>query len=335
MLLAFVIAGASQTRDEFQEKYGVLENSRYLIRPGIVMTVLYSNEGKAQELTIEPQPSSASDGTNAELMSSATVSEIIDEIVPVSRRGKFIRDINFEAGCSSVQTSDYEKISINRTIICRSRNGGGEASAKIRWKTVENQPNSEVQERRVKIYDEPVTTQQSFLYALIASKKPGGIVIVNRDCVVSELKPQMVREYASLETALNSIVKQDPWYKWSVEDEVVNLIPADDEPDFLKTRIKEFRLDGDLNIHLALDKLLHLPEVEIEAEKINLNEGLRNCCGLSSPKDTKSRLKFKLKDITLRQALNEIARKDGRAVWRYYESNCGGKISTTLDWLVN
>lgn len=195
--------------------------------------------------------------------------------------------------------------------------------------TTENQTNYKAQERQVKMYDVPVSTQEAFLNALRAEKKPGGIVLVNRSCAVSEIKTQVEREYTSLNTALNLIVKQDPWYSWSIEQGVVNLIPTNDEPDFLKIQIKKFRLDGDLNLHLALEKLLRLPEVESKATEINLNKIMYG--GLQSPRETKSRLKFELRNVTLRQALNEIVRKDEIAVWKYYESNCNGKISSSLD----
>lgn len=195
-----------------------------------------------------------------------------------------------------------------------------------------NQPSSEVQERRVKLYDLPVSTQEAFFDTLRQEKKPGGIVLLNRNCVVSEVKPQIQQEYTTLQTALNSIVKQDPWYSWNIDEGVVNLIPTDDEPDLLKIQIKKFHLNGDLNIHLALEKLLRLPEVETRAAKINLNKIMYG--GLQSPRNTKSRLKFQLRNVTLRQTLNEIVRKDGIAVWRYRESNCDGKINSSLEFAV-
>lgn len=201
-------------------------------------------------------------------------------------------------------------------------------------KITENQSNSKSQKEQVEKYDAPISTQESFLNTLRAEKKPGGIVVVNRNCMAAEAKPQIEREYASLNTALNSIVRQDPWYEWTLEQGAVNLIPTNDEPDFLKIKIKNFRLDGDLNTDLALEKLLRLPELKDKAEEINLNKGLM-FIGLISLRNTKPRLKFELKNVTVRQALNEIVRRDGIAVWRYYESNCDGKIKSYLEFLVH
>ena len=200
--------------------------------------------------------------------------------------------------------------------------------------TAEDRSNSAVQDKKVKKYDIPISTQESFLNTLRAEKKPGGIVVINRNCLAVEARPQIEREYASLDAALNSIVRQDPWYEWSLEQEVVNLIPANDEPDFLKIKIKKFRLDGDLNTDLALERLLRLPEVKDKAEEINLNKGLMSI-GLISLRNTKPRLKFELKNTTVRQVLNEIVRKDGIAVWRYYESNCNGKTKSYLEYLIH
>ncbi len=201
-------------------------------------------------------------------------------------------------------------------------------------KIVENQSNSESQREQTEKYDMPISTQKSFLNTLRSEKKPGGIVVVNRNCMAVEATPQIEREYASLDTALNSIVRQDPWYEWRLEQGAVNLIPTNDEPDFLKIKIKKFRLDGDLNTNLALEKLLRLPEVKDKAEEINLNKGLM-FIGLISLRNTKPRLKFELKNVTVRQVLNEIVSKDGIAVWRYYESNCNGKIKSYLEFVVH
>lgn len=194
----------------------------------------------------------------------------------------------------------------------------------------EKRAKQEMQVRQEKMYDLPVSTLEAFKDALRIENKPGGIVFVGRQCLVVESKPHLSLDFASSEAALNTIVRQDPHYAWSLEDGVVNLIPINREPDFLKTQIKRFRLEGDLNIHLALEKLLGLPEVKIKAAEINLNRGLMYG-GLQSPRDSKSHLKLDLENVTLREALNEIVRKDGMGVWKYSDWTCGGKTDTYIE----
>lgn len=197
-------------------------------------------------------------------------------------------------------------------------------------RSAENQSKPEMQEQLVKVYDSPASTLEAFRDALRIEKKPGGIVVLDRQCMVAESKPHVSLDFASSEAALNSIVRQDPLYGWSLEDGVVNLIPTNREPRFLKTQIKKFRLEGELNIHLALEKLLELPEVKSKAAEINLNRGLMYG-GLQSPRDTKFRLKFELRNVTLSEALNEIVRKEGTGVWKYYDWTCGGKTDAYIE----
>ncbi len=121
MLFASVMTGTSQTRDEFRLKYGMPEDGHYLLRSNIIMNALYSEDGQAQVLTIEPENLSLGNKSEIALMSSATVTEIITELVPDSRRGRLIHSMTFDAGCSSTQTSEYEKVFIYRTLICSSQ----------------------------------------------------------------------------------------------------------------------------------------------------------------------------------------------------------------------
>lgn len=178
------------------------------------------------------------------------------------------------------------------------------------------------------LYDEPVSTLDAFRDVLRAKRKPGGIVL-QRHCTISEPKIQVTRDLTSLESALKTIVRQDPAFIWSLHDEVANLIPIRYEPEIMRARIKRFSLDGDLNILLALEKLLRLPELKDNLDAVNLNKGIRYG-GLSSPRE-KPNLKFEIVDSTVRDILNEIVRRDGNAVWEYREMVCNGKTNATLE----
>lgn len=122
----------------------------------------------------------------------------------------------------------------------------------------------------------------------------------------------------TLRRALDTLVENDPRYRWQVADGVINLLPAAGEPALLQTRIKEFRAE---NISLAIDTinpLLKLPEVEKAMDDLHLKHGVSVYITSPSPKP----FSVKCENVTLRQVLNAIARAEGRAVWDYVETHC-------------
>lgn len=134
--ILFAAITFGQTRDEFRRKYGAPDDGGYVVRPGIVMTVLYSEENQAQEFKIVPKSFLKKENSTqeTETMSLETASEIIDEIMPIDQRGGLIREIVFNAGCTSNHTLDYEKVSIYRTLICTSSDIKRVSSVKMRKK---------------------------------------------------------------------------------------------------------------------------------------------------------------------------------------------------------
>ena len=132
VLLMSVMIGGSQTRDEFRQRYSAPQKDHYLVRPDIMMTVLYSEEGQTKELTIKSLP--LTDQLDDQLMSRSTVTEIIDKIAPNHKRGAVVQTNTFSAGCTSVETEEYEKMSISHIVICPGQNGGGIAAVKVKWK---------------------------------------------------------------------------------------------------------------------------------------------------------------------------------------------------------
>jgi hypothetical protein len=135
-VMSFSVIIFGQTRDEFRLKYGSPDNGVYIVRPDIVMTVLYSEEKQAQEFMVAPQSSLKKEDTKSEdeTMSLETATEIIDEIIPLIQRGKFVREMVSGAGCSSVHSLDYEKVSIYLALRCTPNEINRVSFAKIRKK---------------------------------------------------------------------------------------------------------------------------------------------------------------------------------------------------------
>ncbi len=140
LLLVFTlmvgIVGLSQTTSDLRQKYGPPDDSgRYLVRPGIGMTVRIDEAGVTRDITIRPIEPAASSPKfkNASTMKAELAKEILDEVVPVSRRGRYKGTGNAEFGCTSVVHMEYENAIISITNRCDEQ-GGGTYSLQVHWK---------------------------------------------------------------------------------------------------------------------------------------------------------------------------------------------------------
>ena len=130
-----VLPVTPQTSQELRQRYGNPDAERYVVRPGIVMTVAFAKDGQPCEMIIEPLHSRVSNDTSLKLMPSDKVTEILDEVLPLTQRGKLLRDISFTSGCNLIHTADYETVTITRTIRCTPDGGVWESPMQIRFKT--------------------------------------------------------------------------------------------------------------------------------------------------------------------------------------------------------
>jgi len=136
-LLTSVLA-LSQTKGELRTKYGPPDDSgRYVVRPGIGMSVRVDEAGVVRDVTIRPIESAASStdrrSKNALVMKSDLARAILDEVAPVSRRGRYKTTGNAEFGCTSVDHNEYENATISITNRC-DQQGGGTYSLRVHWK---------------------------------------------------------------------------------------------------------------------------------------------------------------------------------------------------------
>ena len=133
--LVCVVTNAAQTVNELRQKYGPPdEKGFYMVRPKIAMSVLFAKDGQACKVLIKPLSQIAQKDSLPLLLESEDVSKIIDEIAPISLRGRRGRSISLSAGCTSVLGTDYENIRIRRTVVCKSDGSRGESSIEIVWK---------------------------------------------------------------------------------------------------------------------------------------------------------------------------------------------------------
>jgi hypothetical protein len=110
----------AQTPQEFKERYGPPQSGIYTVRAGIGARIAFDAANQAAEIDVAPLRSDAP----LSAMSATEAAKILDEIMPVSQRGKILKKAGFVASCVSVQTEDYERVSIAWTIRCESQGGG-------------------------------------------------------------------------------------------------------------------------------------------------------------------------------------------------------------------
>lgn len=174
---------------------------------------------------------------------------------------------------------------------------------------------------------ESFTTTDAFYASLGRARVAGGMVRIIK-CEEDKFKQAWRPMGSQLRQLLDAIVTADPRYRWEAKDGVINLLPADGEPALLGIRINEFQVENVTFALDALDKLLALPEVKKRMDELDLKPGLTLVKSLSSPNPPK--FSVQCKGITLREALNAIARAQGRGVWEYIEIHCNEKHEVAI-----
>ena len=109
---------------------------------------------------------------------------------------------------------------------------------------------------------------------------------------------------------LDGIVQAEPRYDWREDNGNIDVFPLNRSFDLLDARIQSFQLK-DVNRALALNRLFGLPEVQVLILSKNLKPLLPN----PSDRSKDEKLSFDLHNVTLRQALNQIAHESGSNFW--------------------
>jgi hypothetical protein len=85
-------------------------------------------------MTIKPMPTkNANKNDSPKVMPRNTANEVLDEVVPATRRGKKGASYSAEYGCTSSDRVEYENVTVAILNRCE-RQGGGTYSINIRWK---------------------------------------------------------------------------------------------------------------------------------------------------------------------------------------------------------
>jgi len=203
----------------------------------------------------------------------------------------------------------------------------------------EGNSDQQLLDRQVATHLSGLTTTDALVRVLSVAGVPGGVVRKSR-CDAPP-KYRLSPAGSSLRDALEAIVSNDPQYKWQIEDGVVNLLYRNTNPTFLNLRIARFNAKNVRTVNEALDLLLRTPEVQNGVARLHIGtqlfRGGLGYYGLPSGNrgDNNQKFTVDLKNVTLREALNAIARAHGRAIWAYTQGDCNGRKFFSLDFSPN
>lgn len=178
-----------------------------------------------------------------------------------------------------------------------------------------------------------ITTSEAFFKAMSAARAPGGIVRVagcDPDPVIQSWRPMTT----TLRDMLDWVVRSDPQYGWQFDAGAINLIPKAGEPPLLATQIRSLREKDATSVEALLSRLHSLPEVRSKINELQLSEALRIMIAPVPLKQNQRRYSIDVKNVTVREALNSIARAHGSAVWEYKERRCDGKAEFSINFVI-
>ena len=115
----------------------------------------------------------------------------------------------------------------------------------------------------------------------------------------------------TLADVLNAIAKSAPRYHWRESDEFIEILPLAGSSPLLDTVISNFRVD-DVDGRGAITQLVKLPEVQASMGAMRLN---RRDPRDASTEENGKKFSLSLESVTLRQALNRIAKESGTRFW--------------------
>jgi hypothetical protein len=137
---AFVVA---QQKPEARQKYGTPISETYMLRPGVYVTVVRDSQASVCGLRISPIAQSgyllAKD--DGETIGYEVLTKVVDELVPLNQRGKFVRGGVLNSNCLDLgvanQTCEgngdafsYENVTI---FYARSDTKNKKRYAEVRW----------------------------------------------------------------------------------------------------------------------------------------------------------------------------------------------------------
>ena len=131
------LLASGQTPADLSARYPAV--SAYEVRPGILMTALYSADGQVCQMTIERRHSTPKekDIDLSSTVSRKVIDQLTDELVPANERGqarsRWLDDDSYVAGGVSNVKRTFENVSIEIVGSTSQSCNGGDEVVIIRW----------------------------------------------------------------------------------------------------------------------------------------------------------------------------------------------------------
>jgi hypothetical protein len=181
---------------------------------------------------------------------------------------------------------------------------------------------------------EHTSLQEAVAKALRDTGVSAGVVTVENGCSVTShdfYLPKGIR----LSDAMDSLTTKDGRHRWQVSKGVIIVLPTDGVPAVLETKISHIQISDKKNLTLAVDELLQSKEVRgtIALTKAFVRSPEPGFQKLNTAGSPTTKEPLDLTNVSLTDALNELALAQTSAVWSYSELACNGRRMLKLEFL--
>jgi len=128
LALFLQISFPADTVQSLRNRYGPPISENFLVRPGVIATATYGASGHVCEIVVSPQRL-----WNSTLASTRTT-EIIDELVPPSKRGKYVIGTFLDAVCFPTMDCGGSEQTWEKVDIVYNGSTGNEHYIRIHWR---------------------------------------------------------------------------------------------------------------------------------------------------------------------------------------------------------
>jgi hypothetical protein len=134
LMLLIPLSISAQTSSELHQKYkSTSAVESFEVRPGLIATVFYSEDGQPVEVSIKSRLFYTSNVAQTE-MPLSIFEEVVAEFAPVAKRGKLCNETDSESGRNHYVHTTYENVSIYSALHNRGQDNATASMAHIRWK---------------------------------------------------------------------------------------------------------------------------------------------------------------------------------------------------------
>ncbi|MGB2592607.1 MAG: hypothetical protein WBG02_02900 [Candidatus Acidiferrum sp.] len=119
---------------------------------------------------------------------------------------------------------------------------------------------------------------------------------------------------------------------WRTSDEELLVVKGSPESSILDTRIEQFTFNANAPPNKSTGAILASPAVSKSIAQQRLIVGSPEL-GFAQPRNQSER-KVVLKNVTMREALNSVAKSSHPRVWLFRQRTCDGHKNLTVSWVV-